>query len=46
MCVFNAVVFFQYKVLGTKPDVQYAKERISIGYKDSIPNNFKTIDNG
>jgi hypothetical protein len=46
MCVFNAVVSFLYKGLRTMPDVQYAKVRISIGYKDSKPNNFKTLDNG
>jgi hypothetical protein len=46
MYVFNAVVYFQYKGLSTRLDVQYAKVRISIGYKDSKPNNFKTLDNG
>jgi hypothetical protein len=46
MCVFSAVASFQYKGLSTRLDVQYAKVRISIGYKDSKPNNFKTLDKG
>jgi hypothetical protein len=46
MYVFNAVVSFQYKGLSMRLDVQYAKVRISIGYKVSKPNNFKTLDNG